>query len=377
MQVGDIMSDTDDLDNLNLNEDIRLNKESILYVPNPEPDLKYDTTGEVKNNGKTAEQEDNTDKVDKLKDAGEAILAATAYMPKNISLLVENTVVEAIKNIEEPGYNPDGNKVPENEYTDDTKKEDKDVGPSIYEDENNDIEVPDFFPPAPNYELIVTEFKPLYQIASDIYTSDMYDVKQYFVKKLQECMSKYFSQMVRIKNECGVSDITKLLDDFDPTATKVNDSNLVHLSDFITRSQIIRDQNTRLFNKTHNTNETLYHLRACLAAYTQRARYYKAAYGKDTSTFLSTKSNTLLLESRQQYDKNYKNAVYNLYKYLNSSVIIINKSLQASLKEAEAKGQLFKNGVNVFLTNKVEPSPIAAIMDNTTEVASKTDAGKK
>lgn len=349
-----------------LNKDIRSDKDSILYIPDPEPVLKYDTTGHVKDDVPAPEiTEDIPDKVKELKDSGEAVVSASAYMPKYINEIIENTVNTVLKNVDPPKYDP---------YKDEPveKKETSADIPKFEFDEktDDDIEVPDFFPPAPSYDLVVTVCKPLYQVASDVYTSDMYEIKQYFVRKLQEAMSKYFSQLVRIKNECGVADITKLLDSFDAAEVNVTDSNLVHLSDYITRSQIIRDQKTRLFNKTHNTNETLYHLRACLAAKEQRARYYKANYG-ESSTFLSTKSNSLLLNSRQQYDANYKNAVYNLFKYLNSSVLIINDSLQMSLNEAAAKGQLLKNNVNIFLADATKPAETAAIVDNTTEIATK------
>ena len=358
-----------------LNKDIRSDKDSILYIPDPEPVLKYDTTGHVKDDVHIPEiAEDIPDKVKELKDSGEAVVSASAYMPKYINEIIENTVNTVLKNVDPPKYDPYKDEPVDNKETPSNipdYKFDNEIDNNIdIKNDSDDIEVPDFFPPAPSYDLVVTVCKPLYQVASDVYTSDMYEIKQYFVRKLQEAMSKYFSQLVRIKNECGVSDITKLLDDFDAAEVSVSDSNLVHLSDYVTRSQIIRDQKTRLFNKTHNTNETLYHLRACLAAKEQRARYYKANYG-DSSTFLSTKSNSLLLNSRQQYDANYKNAVYNLFKYLNSSVLIINDSLQMSLNEAAAKGQLLKNNVNIFLADATKPAETAAIVDNTPEIATK------
>lgn len=340
-----------------INKEIREDKTSVLYIPNPKPDLDYETTGHVDNNTDVPiVTPKSPDPIEELHNSGDAIVSAMAYMPKTVSTIIENTIKEVLRIVDTPTYNPDGpsnntgevpNTPPTYKYDDD---ENADVPSAASTPDNNDINVPDFFPPAPNYDLVVTTFKPLYQIASDVYTSDMYDVKQYFVNRLQDSMSKYFSQMVQIKNECGMSDLIKLTNDFDAVAANVTDQNLVHLSDYIVRSQIIRDQKTRLFNKTHNTNETLYHLRHCLAAFTQRARYYKAAYG-ESSTFLSTKSNTLLLESRQQYDKSYEASVYNLFKYLNSSVLIIDENLKMSLKEAEAKGQLYKKGVNIFLTS--------------------------
>ena len=76
-----------------LNKDIRSDKDSILYIPDPEPVLKYDTTGHVKDDVPAPEiTEDIPDKVKELKDSGEAVVSASAYMPKYINEIIENTV---------------------------------------------------------------------------------------------------------------------------------------------------------------------------------------------------------------------------------------------------------------------------------------------
>jgi hypothetical protein len=92
------------------------------------------------------------------------------------------------------------------------------------------------------------------------------------------------------------------------------------------------------------------HLRAWHAAEAQRERYYSEKY-KDSANYTESHSNALLRESRALYDSAYSSALYNMYKYLNSSVMIVNDVLNMTVKEAQAKAMLLKSGVNIFASS--------------------------
>jgi hypothetical protein len=94
-------------------------------------------------------------------------------------------------------------------------------------------------------------------------------------------------------------------------------------------------------------------MRSWHAANEQRKRYYSEEY-KDSSTFTDSHSNSLLRESRASYDNAYNASLYDMYKYLNSSVMITNDILDATLKEAQAKGELLKNGVDIYAVDQSE-----------------------
>lgn len=106
-----------------------------------------------------------------------------------------------------------------------------------------------------------------------------------------------------------------------------------------------------MFKKTHNVDNTLIHMRTWHAAEQERERYYTENYG-DSDTFLNSQSNALLRECRSSYDKNYTNALYNMYKYLNSSALLIGDILTMTSKEAQAKGKLIKEGVDIFVSKE-------------------------
>ena len=105
--------------------------------------------------------------------------------------------------------------------------------------------------------------------------------------------------------------------------------------------------------KTHNVDNTLMHMRAWQASATARQRYYSEKYA-DSGVFLDSANNELLRKSRAAYDTAYSQSLYDLYKYLNSSVIGISDILSLTLDEAKAKGKLLKEGVNIFASRKQE-----------------------
>ena len=58
-------------------------------------------------------------------------------------------------------------------------------------------------------------------------------------------------------------------------------------------------------------------------------------------------SNKILGQSRIIYDKKYKQNFFNLYKYLNSSVILLNECFNMYLSEAQAKIILKEKGEDI------------------------------
>lgn len=212
--------------------------------------------------------------------------------------------------------------------------------------------VPSLFPKPTNIVISVVKPKTLVQIAQDAYRKDTVDLQQYYLQQLQVVMQKYFQEMLVIMSETGIGDIDQLTKPFDGDAVTISDGNLMHLRDHIVRSQIIREQKARFFKKTHNVDQTMQHMRAWHASEQERERYYAESYG-DSESYLDSHSNKLLRDSRSLYNAQYTQAFYDMYKYLNSSVIVVGDILEMSLKEAQAKGKLITSGVDIFKTTEV------------------------
>ena len=80
--------------------------------------------------------------------------------------------------------------------------------------------------------------------------------------------------------------------------------------------------------------------------------------GNITTNYLSGFNNDILEKCRADSNKQYHNAAYNYFKYLNSSFLITNVLLNLVIDIASAKAELCKLGVNIFeQTPPPDPTP--------------------
>lgn len=215
-------------------------------------------------------------------------------------------------------------------------------------------DMPSLFPKKTKVNLQVGIPKTLVQLIQDKYRRDTLRLDKYYLQQLQLVLQRYFQQMLMAMAETGMEDITDLTKNFEGTQVKVPEGKgLEHLKDHIVRSQMIRDHKTRLFRKTHSVDNTLKHMRAWHVAEKQRERYYKEKY-KDSSTYTQSHSNALLREARSSYDKAYSASLYSMYKYLNSSILLVNDILDMTIKEGQAKAMLLQNGVDIYAFDQGE-----------------------
>lgn len=209
------------------------------------------------------------------------------------------------------------------------------------------------FPQDPGIEVTVTQPDTTLNVAIASYARDSIDLPEYYLNSMRGVLQRYYNQMLTIAAGCGLPNYTYLTKELDMDKLNVSNPNDQHLKDYITRSQVLRQQKASLFKKTHNADQTMVVMRRWHAAEKERERYYSESYG-DSSSFLGHESNELLRKSRQTYDEAYQQSTYNMYKYLDSSVTICGDILGMATEEAKAKGQLLKNGVDVLSAIKPE-----------------------
>ena len=231
--------------------------------------------------------------------------------------------------------------------------------------ENNPYlqDLPDLFPKPANVVIALETPKTLVDIVKETYAKDQVELETYYLQQLQIIMQKYFQQMLTIVADAGAMSIDDLTQDFDGDEVQVPEGQgLEHLRDFVVRSQISRDQMSRLFKKTHSVDKTMMHMRSWHAAELQRERYYGEEY-KDSTSYCDSHSNSLLREARSGYNSAYSSAFYDMFKYLNSSTILTSDILNATVKEAQAKAELMKNGVDIYARN-LEDQEIEQMMND-------------
>lgn len=179
-------------------------------------------------------------------------------------------------------------------------------------------------------DIIPLEYdKTIIAIASD-YTSN-----------LKKSLTTYLSNVAIIATQAGMKDMSFLKNEYTAKSTDLKNKDLQHLSDVVIRSQIVRDQKSRMMKKLHSPKETITQIRACKVAKQLRERYYSEAF-VENKEYLDVGRNELLSTSRMVYDAKYKENLFNLYKYLNSSVILISECLGMMIQESQAKAVLYK-----------------------------------
>lgn len=223
----------------------------------------------------------------------------------------------------------------------------------IIEEEEQTIEVPDMFPNDTNVVLNVVPPKTIVEIIKGNYERDTVNLHDFYLQKLQLILQRYFQRMMTIMIECDVGDIDNLTMDFDGEYVVVTDPNMRHLRDSVCRSQIMRKQKERYIKKLFNVDATMLHMNRWHVAEKEREFYYSESYG-DSGTYLDSHSNTLLRDCRSQYDSAYNQSVYDMYKYLNSSCEVLDDVLEMVVREAWAKGQMLKNGVDIYKNREAE-----------------------
>lgn len=165
-------------------------------------------------------------------------------------------------------------------------------------------------------------------------------VKQYYQNFL-DIYKDYLDKLYRIINDFILSIIESTManplkdNPLDYKTTGIRNPQLWHLSDYLCKSNIYLDQQIRLHRKLFDLDESILHIRQLKISKEQVKRYYEINEMREKSKF-DFNSNLVLEESRKVAKKKYKENLKNLYKYLNSSVILLDESLNLLKKQSES-----------------------------------------
>lgn len=320
----------------------------ILYRPELGYEKKYDSSKSFTNTG-TDNGGDNTETVpsttplDIVNEDIKAIEDVLSGIPSDLADLIKKPLTGAkdiLKDIDPEKYDPDYN--PATDIIVMTPGIST-PGTSVGTDEpNDDDEIPDVFSddiPMIDVKVIRTD------IAEKIlksYDNDLVSILADYVSNMKNKISNYYSSLSVIAKESGVTDVGALSKPYNTVTTTIKNINVHHMADQIIRSQIVRSQKMRLFKKLYSADQTISHIRSCKVSRDLRSRYYAASHIANDS-FLDVSQNSLLEAVRNGYDRKHDENLLNLYKYLNSSVILMDECLSMAIQEAQAKAILIKS----------------------------------
>lgn len=246
-----------------------------------------------------------------------------------------------------------------------------------HEPNDGDYDVDDIFSAPPTFTVELEPTDSLVDLARKAYRDDDLDIKADYVAKMTQNIARFYQVMSTLAVDGGMPDYSYLMREFDGTAVSTSDANQRHLIDYICKNQIIYDQRLRQMNLTHTAENTLVMTRGFSAAEAQRERYFGEKFKANMNDTASTLSNDILEKERQNANKKYKEAAYNMYKYLDSAAKYTNALLNIRIDEAAAKVQLSNTGSDIYAITP-PPPPTADNIDDGFETTQKqTEIGEK
>jgi len=343
-------------------------KKDIFYRPQLEIEHDYSTDGSIlHDSADTTTPESNKTTNESLLEKSQKVVEQMLQIRKVLPVLPKDTadIIQDIidKLIIQSELEQDQlDEIIEQEKKD--EKEDKFV--DVYENETESepepeesiiVDEDDFIwgDPAPNDITIkVIRCKSNAELAQDQYLKDSIYIKEDFANELNLVLQNYIYPLLTIMDESGIGQVEYLNLEYDGSSVTGYDSNDAHLNDTIVRNQVVLDESVKLFRKTHDANTTLSMITSFDVIAQERIRYYGEEYDLAISKFLDTYKRNILEKNRQEYDSKYLQAKTNMYKYLNSAVIITSDMLKNNLDTNSAKCYLLTKNINIFAKKEYE-----------------------
>ena len=204
----------------------------------------------------------------------------------------------------------------------------------------------DLFAPSSPFTVEYEEIDPIELIEME-HIRNIVDLYNYYTKKLKELVNRFLlnclTSIISANNETGKSDSERfLLGNLTLGDTEVKD-NLRHLVDMGIRGEVNGVFKLNFYLNNFPLENTLYHLKNFRIAKDLRIRYEKEEMMAD-GTRDGSRSDRTLKGLRQSYDKKYETSYINLYKHVNSSIVILEDVFNTLLLAISSKEILFKKG---------------------------------
>lgn len=324
----------------------------IFYKPSLAPDRDYLSDAKIPDKDVTTNNDKDEPKKDDLVD-----LIDDINKIKNVIDILPDDIIKIIKPTIDTIDKSANTLKPRPEIIDkgviDLNKDNENKPPNIIT-VNPSSKAPNIFGGSKS-KIVIDERPPLSQTIDDTHETNLFDIYRDFVTGLKNVMTDFTQSILLTARHGNFKSYKDLFKDYNLLPEDIPD-NLKHVSDAIYRNKLTREQKSRLFNKLHNIDNTIYHLRAVKVSYELRKRYYdenKTAKDKD---YLEMASNNLLTNSRLMYDNKYERSLTDLYKYLNSTVTSTKDCLETFSKESECKATLNKEGIDVLKVKEEVPA---------------------
>lgn len=169
------------------------------------------------------------------------------------------------------------------------------------------------------------------------YYFDFTDLYENYLKELIASSESYLFQILQLACDKNLGAYLGNL-----KSTDLKNKDLIHLTDLIAKTDIKIEHNLMLHKKIFSMDQTIVHIRA-IRILEQTLERYKPLKELENETILERTSNGILRESILNATKKYEDNFLNLYKYLNSSVILLTDTLNLMKKQIVSMATLSKH----------------------------------
>ena len=206
--------------------------------------------------------------------------------------------------------------------------------------------IDDLFAPSSPFIVTYEEIDPVILIGLE-YVKNSADLYLYYTNKLKNILDRYcftsISSIITSNKKTGNNKSEEfLLGNLTMADINVN-ANLKHLVDTGIRGEVTGLLKLQFCLNVFSLESTLYHMKNFKVCKDLRTRYEEEKMSAD-GTKEGSKSDRILTGLRETYDKKYETSYINLYKHLNSSVDVLEETLNAYLLAISAKETLLKKG---------------------------------
>ena len=315
-----------------------MTKQDLFYYPKLGYEKNYYTVGKLKKINKTRKQEQTDFKLnDNIEELNNNINSLLGIIPEDIVNVYLSPFygMKAEYNYIIDEYNNGFYDAPPDKDTDkdNTPDDIPNKGTNKYtpdDNNNNHNRIPIF---DRQYDVDLTKGEP---VVDPVYTIKR-DYYFYFLYIYEDYLLNAYNSLQNYVMSCLNNIVLGKLNDPVPEATSkaIKNKNLLHLTDYLTKSNINLEQTLRLHKKMFHLDETIYHLKSIRVSREQSLRY-AAIKPKEVKSSQDIENNNILKESLDISQKKYEENLYGLYKYLNSSVILLDESLKTMLKQNKA-----------------------------------------
>ncbi len=266
---------------------------------------------------------------------------------------------------------------------DDEKPKIQQEEPSTYEiptsgehDEDDDYEWPEMT--SSSFDIKVEENKNIWESAQEQYLLDQSLIREAFASEYNDIMERYVYQLLPVMDEVGISNPEVLNIEYEGETVSGIQENDMHLNDIIVRNQVAINDKSDLFAKTHNLYQTSAVLSSFDVISQERVRYSKERYKESLAeTYLDIYDKNLLAGIRDEYERKYRTARANVYKFLHSAAILSADMLMLALDSNIAKCSLIKKGINIFVKKEYENEEFSNSTENKSKKSDSKDTSNK